>query len=461
MALTLSTIGASTTGTVSSPGLGSGIDINTLVTNLVAATITPQQNLITQQQSQDTATISALGAAQSVLFGLQASVNALTTGGALGDLTATSSSTANFTAVASSSAVQGNYTVKVDTLAQANTISSAAYSSSSAVVGNGNVTITAGGSSFSVSLSGSEDTLQDLANAINSSPDNSGVSASIITSTDGAHLVLNATKTGVSNAVSVSSSLLQPFSTVQDASDSKVFVDGFEYDSSSNTITGALSGVTLNLLAADQANTYNLTVSPDTASASSAIAAFVQSYNTAIGTLLNDTSYDSVTGQGGSLLGNSGVTSALQRLQGIESSSVSSNGANAITTLSQLGITVNSDGSLSLDSTTLNAALSQNLNSVQNLLSGPNGIMTQLSTVIENVAGPSGVLNSQAQSYQTDYQNLSHQLTDLQAESQQLTQRYLSQFNAMNAYVAQYNQLSNMLTQTFASWNNVTTSKNS
>jgi len=461
MAINLNPVSTPVGATVSSPGLGSGINVSQLVTSLVNATITPQQTLLQNQQATDQANISALGAVQSALFGLQASVGALTTGGALGDLTATSSNTSTFSAVASSSAVAGSYSVEVQALAQSNTISSAAYSSASAVVGNGGVTLSAGGSSFTVQLSGSNDTLQDLANAINSAPNNSGVSASIITSTDGAHLVLSSTETGTANQVSVSSPLLAAFSTVQSASNAQIFVDGYEYDSPSNTITGALSGVTINLLQAQPNTNLTLNVSPDIASAASAIASFVTAYNTASSLLLSDTSYDSSTGQAGPLLGNSGVTSALQQMQGIEASQVSTNGSNAITTLSQLGISVNADGSLSLDTNALNAALSSNLTSVQNLLSGPNGIMTQLNTMVENVAGSTGVLSSQEQAYQTDYSNAAQQLTSLQAESQQLTQRYTSEFNSMNTVVSQYNSLSSMLTQTFASWNNVTTNSSS
>lgn len=457
MAINLSTIAAPTTGTISSPGLGSGINVTQLVTSLVNASIQPQQTLLQQQQATDQANISAVGAVQSALYGLQAAVNGLTTGGALSSLSATSSNTTAFTATASTSAVQGSHTIQVQALAQANSIASAAFSSASAVVGDGNVTLSAGGSTFSVSLTPGHDTLQDLANAINSASNNSGVSASIVTSNDGAHLILGATKTGTANQVVVNSSLLGSFSTVQAASDASVLIDGFQYDSSSNTITTALSGVTINLLQAQPNTNLSLNVKADTSSAASAIQSFVTAYNTAAGLMLQSTSYNSSTGQAGALIGNSGVTSALQQLQSLEASQVSSNGSNAVTSLSQLGISVNADGSLSLDSTALNNALSSNLTSVQNLLSGPNGVMTQMSTLLENVAGPSGVLAGQEQAYQTDYTNAAQQLSSLQAESAQLTQRYTSEFNSMNTFVAQYNSLSSMLTQTFASWNNVTT----
>ena len=93
MALNLTPVATPVGATVSSPGLGSGINVSQLVTSLVNATITPQQTLLQNQQATDQANISALGAVQSALFGLQASVGALTTGGALGDLTANPFST--------------------------------------------------------------------------------------------------------------------------------------------------------------------------------------------------------------------------------------------------------------------------------------------------------------------------------------------------------------------------------
>ena len=460
MAINLNTVAAPTSGTISSPGLGSGINVNSLVTNLVNATIQPQQTLLQIQQAKDQTTISALGVVQSALIGLQTAVNPLTTGGALNGLTATSSDTATFTASASSSAVAGSYSVQVDALAQANSLSSAAYASSSTVVGDGGVTLTAGGHSFTVTLSAGKDTLQDLANAINTDPKNTGVSASIINSVDGAHLLLSAKQTGVANQVSVSTTLMAPFSTVQNASDAKVFIAGFEHDSSSNTTTDALSGVTLNLVNAKPNTTLNLKISADTSSAASAIDSFVTAYNQALGLLSTDTSYNTDSGQGGPLLGDPTVTGAMQRLQGLIGSTVPSTGANAFTTLSSIGIQVQADGSLSLDQNQLDAALNQNLASVQSLFSGPSGIGTQVNTLLEQVAGPSGSLSSESASYQTDYSNLATQLQGLQAQAAQLTQRYTSQFNSMNSVVSHYNSLSNMLTQTFASWNNVTTKSN-
>jgi flagellar hook-associated protein 2 len=460
MAIDLNTVANPVQPTLTSTGLGSGIDVNSLTTNLVNATIGPQQTLIKNKQASDQATISALGTVQSALIGLETAVNSLTSGGALQSLSAATSNPNVFTAAAGSAAVAGTYTVKVQSLAQGNAISSGAYSSASASVGAGVVTINAGGSNFSVTLTAGQDTLQDLANAINKSPDNSGVSASIITSVDGAHLVLNATQTGVANAVSVSSSPLGAFSTVQSASDAQIFVDGFEYDSSSNTVTGALSGVTLNLEAADPNVQLTLRIAANTTAAASAVQSFVTAYNTALSLLSSSTAYDSTTKTAGPLIGNAAVNAALQQIKQIVGSKVVSNGSNAITSLSQLGVSAGSDGSLQVDSTKLNAALSQNLGSVQNLFSGDSGIGTRLSATLERFAGASGILDSETSHYQTDYSNLQQKLAGLTTESDRLTQRYLKEFNNMNSIVSQYNSLSNMLTQTFANWNNVTTNKN-
>jgi flagellar hook-associated protein 2 len=456
MTISLATAGSTVVAPVTSQGLGSGLDIATLVPALVNAVIQPQQTLLQTSQTTDQATISALGTVQSALSSLQNAADAITTGGALSQLTAQSSDSSVFSATAGTGAVAGNYQVQVQTLAQANTIKSSAFSGQNATVGTGPYTFTAGGGSFSVILGSGNDTLSGLAAAINSASANSGVSASIVNGTGGSYLLLSAAQTGTANAVSVSSSSPIAFTSVQPASDATGTIDGLAFDSASNIVSNALSNVTLNLAGASPDTTQTLTVSADTASAASAVQSFVAAYNSALSLITTDTAYtppssgsSASSGTPGPLLGDLGVENVLQRLQSIVGGSAGSS-SSAFSLLSQIGVSSASDGTLSVDTSTLDSALQQNSAAVQSLFSGSDGIGIQLDTLLSGVAGAGGKLDSETSGLQKDVSNISNQLTQLNAQSAQLTAQYNAEFNAMDNVVAAYKSTENLLTQLYA-----------
>jgi len=463
MTISLATAGSNTVAPVTSQGLGSGLDIATLVPALVNAAIQPQQELLQSNQTTDQATISALGTVQSALSSLQSAVTAITTGGGLSQLAAQSSDSSVFSATAGTGAVAGNYQVQVQTLAQANTIKSAAFSSQTAAVATGSYTFNAGGSSFSVTLNSSNDTLSGLASAINGASNNSGVTASIVNGTGGSYLLLSATQTGTANAVSVSSSSPISFTSVQSASDATGTIDGLAFDSASNIVSGALSNVTLNLASASPDTTQTLTVSADTDASASAVQTFVSAYNSALSLLGTDTAYTPATSSGstsgtpGPLLGNLGVENVMYRLQSIVGGSAGSD-SGAYSLLSQIGVTTNSDGSLSVDTSTLDSTLQQNSSAVQSLFSGSSGFGTQLDTLLNSVAGAGGTLDSEVAGLQTDVTNINNQLTQLNAQSTQMTAQYNAEFNAMDNVVAAYKSTESLLTQLYTPTSSTTSS---
>jgi flagellar hook-associated protein 2 len=459
MALTLTTnpnpIGAS----VTSAGLGTNLDVSTIVPSLVNAEIAPKMTLLQSSQTVDRSTISALGTVKSTLSALQTSLEAITTGTALTGLVARSGNTSVFTATASSKAVAGTYNIDVETLAKTNTIVSGAYADTNAVVGDGTITINAGGSSFDVTLSSGSDTLGNLRDAINNASDNTGVTATIITSTDGAHLLLSSTQTGVANAVSVNSPLISFTTPVgNDASDAKVFVDGYEYDSPSNVITSAIDGVTLNLLSAQPGTQNTLTIAPNTQGAVSAVQSFVNNYNTALTTLKQATAYDATTQQAGPLLGDISMQSLIGQMQSITGGSLPTPIFN-VSTLSQIGITTNSDGTLSVDSDTLTAALQSNAQGVQALLSkADTSLGAKLDTVLTGFVGNGGLIDAETTSLQSDVTNLQSQITALNQRSADLTTMYTNQFNSIGTIVSQYTNMSNYITQLTAQFSKGTSS---
>jgi flagellar hook-associated protein 2 len=451
MAVALTTnpnpIGASVTST----GLGTNLNVNAIVPSLVNAEIAPIMTLLQAKQTADKSTISALGTVKSTLSALQAALEAITTGTALTGLAASSSNASVFTATASSSAVAGTYNIEVNTLAKTNTIMSSAYANANTVVGDGTITVNAGGSSFNVTLSPGNDTLANLRDAINNASNNTGVSAAIITAVDGAHLSLSSTQTGTANAVSVTSPLLT-FTTASAASDAKIFVNGLQCNSSSNVISGAISGITLNLVSAQPGTQNTLTVAANTQGAVGAVQAFVNNYNTALTTLQQATAYNASTKQAGPLLGDISTQSLLGQMQSITGGSLSMAAFN-VSTLSQIGITTNKDGTLSVNTSTLTAALQSNAQGVQALLSKANtSLGTKLDTALTGYVKNGGLIDARTTVLQTDVANLQSQITSYNQRSADLTQLYTKRFNSIGTIVSRYTTMSNYLTQMSAQY---------
>lgn len=456
MTVSLSTAGTHNTGTLTSTGLGSGLDINTMVTAIVNAAIQPQQNRLQAYQTADQATISALGTLKSVLSSLQTAADAITTGGALSQLSAHVSDSSVFGASAGTGAVAGSYQVQVQTMAAANTIKSAAYSSAGAAVTDGTYTFNAGGKSFSVAIDSSNDTLSGLADAINGASDNSGVSATVVNASNGSYLLLSATQTGTANAVSMTSGPAMPFTTVQPAADATGTIAGLPFDSASNVVSGVLKGVTLTLNSASPSTTQTLSVSANSSAAVTAVQSFVAAYNTAIGLITADTKYTPGSGSGasatsgtaGPLQGDVSIQSLQQQLQSLIGSSTGS--SSGPSTLSQVGVSFNADGTIAVDSGKLTTALQQNPSGVQSLFSGTQGIGTQLNTLLDNYAGASGVIDNKTSVLNDQIASFTNQLSDLTARQAQLTAQYYAQFNAMDSIVAGYKNTSSLLTQLYA-----------
>ena len=188
---------------ITSTGIGSGLNISAIVSALTNAEGAAQQTQITNQQDSLTAQVSAFGTFSSALSTLQATLSTLETPSDLAGFTAAVADKTVATATADNTAVAGNYSFAVQNLATPSILTSQPVTSASAVVGTGTLQISVGGRSTSVTIDSSDNTLAGIAAAINAAPNNPGVSASIITATDGSRLVLSGTATGAANAITV------------------------------------------------------------------------------------------------------------------------------------------------------------------------------------------------------------------------------------------------------------------
>lgn len=459
-------------GTISSPGIGSGINISSIVQQLVQADFGPQKTQIQNQQSSLKSELSAYGS----INGDVASIGSALSG--LQNLSqgyaASSSNTGVLSATAQSGAGAGTYNVNVTSLASAQRLASTAVSSPTATLGTGTLTFQfgsygsggftpkSGTSSTQITLNSSNDTLQGLADAINKA--NFGVSATIVNNGSGYQLALTS-KTGTDNQLNITSSAsaLSGFTytggsggmiQTTAASNAALTLNGIAVSSDSNTIKNAVKGVNFTL-----AGTGSTTVSvaPDNNSVTNAVQSFVNAYNAYAKDASKYASYDPKTKQAGVLLGSAtlrGLTSALQNgiVQNISGSSP------GYSTLMDLGITANSDGTLSLNTSKLTSAINANYPAVIAALKGAG---QQLGSVVNSMTGANGVITAKTDSINQQLTDLSKQLQTVNNQASQEQQTLLKQYNYMDTVVANLKNTSNYLSQMLSGGSGLSNSSSS
>lgn len=443
---------------------GSVIDVASLVSQLVAVTKAPQESLISARTQAVTAQISAVGTLKNALATFQSSLSTISTPSAFNTVAASSSDPTAFTATADSSAVLGSYSVDVSQLAQAQQLVSNAFASgSSSVVGTGTLKLTLGSSSVSVDIAASGDTLAGIAAAINGASGNPGIQASVVTGTDGAHLVLTSSLTGSTNAIQIaetdggsglagltySSGSPGNYRVQTAAQDASISISGVAYTSASNTVTDALSGVTLNLLAATT-STATLSVSTDTSTVESNISAFVTAYNTLQGSLSSLGSYDATTSTAGPMMGDALLSGVQNQVRSTLYSLVDT-GSSTYNSLASIGITTNPDGTLSVNAATLSSALTSDFAAVSQLFSGTSGIAGALNTQISANLTAGGPIDSRSKTLIQQESALTQQSTQLDQQMNELTASLTEQYSALNTLLSSLQSTSSYLTQAFAS----------
>jgi flagellar hook-associated protein 2 len=444
---------------------GSVIDVSSLVSQLVTATYAAQEANNASQTAAVTAQISALGELKSALSTFQGALAALDTPASFNALTASSSDQSAFTATADSSAVAGTYSVGISQLAQAQQLVSTAFSAGSgATIGTGTLTLSLGAQSTNITIDSTDNTLAGIASAINSATGNPGITATLVQGTDGAHLVLASSLTGAGNTIQVSASggdggLAQLaysattpgiYTQASAPQDAIVNIAGVSYQSASNTVTGAISGVTLNLAATTTPTSdATVTVADDTATAASNISSFVSAYNTLVQQFSSLGGYDASSGTAGPMLGNALLTGLENQIGNVVHGLISG-GSSSDNSLASIGVTTQSDGTLALNAGTLQNALSSNFSAVSQLFSSTNGIAAQLNTQLTAALASSGPVNSYSQTLVQQNSALTAQATNLTNEENALTASMTQQFSALNTLLSSLQTTSAYLTQAFS-----------
>ncbi len=437
---------------ITSTGIGSGLDIGAIVSSLTTAFGAAQTSQLTNQQNTLDAQVSAYGTFTAALDTFKLALPALEDPSQLAGFAATVADKNIASATTSSDAVAGTYSLQVNNLATAATATSAPLPAAGPI-GTGTLTIAVGSRSTAITIDTTNNTLAGIASAINSAPNNPGVSASVINTTAGSRLVLTGTQTGAANQITVTPSggdggLAALALTTVPAQDASYSINGFAATSGSNVVSNAITGVTLNLLQPSAASTpTTLTISPDTSSAQSAIDNFVTAVNGVLSSIQTLTGYDPSTQTAGPLNGNATLEAFQNQLQNILGKFTSGNGG--VNSLTDLGITAGTDGTYSTDDTKLGNALSASLASIGNLLGGTNGIATQIDNLVDGYTKPGGLLDTINQGLQTGLSNVSTQQTALAAQLAAYSARLTAEYNAMDTAVALLKQTQTYLNAEF------------
>ncbi len=467
--MTTTTATSGTGGILQSLGVGSGIDINSLVTQLVTADTQPDTARIARETSQVGTGISAIGQLKGALATFQSSLNSLNSQSDFQVKTATPSDATIFTAAAGTAAAAGTYQVQVQNLAQSQQILSKPIAGDgTGVLGSGSLTLTLGSSTFTVTLDSSHSSLSAIRDAINSASDNPGIGATIVHGTDQngtttSQLVLSSNRTGAANTITVAANggdgglntlayngtNTANYTSLQEAKDASIIVAGVTASSPTNVVSNAIDGVTINLLAAKPDTKIALTIANDNSTVTSRLQTFVNSYNTLQGVIAKLGNYDAASQVAGPLLGDSlldGISSQIRRT--LTNSVPSAIGQ--YNSLASIGITTNSDGSLTLDTNKLSNVLNSNFNAVSTVFGATDGVATKLSTFIgAQLAAGSGI-DTRNQKLATQQKQIDAEQTAATARKAVITARLTAQFTTMDTLLAQMQQTSSYLTQQFA-----------
>lgn len=446
---------------ISAPGIGSGIDIDGLVTQLLAAEAQPAQARLNQREARLQSRLSAFGQFRSALEQLRTSLATLKDPARFTVRTATAANEALLSATATADAAPGAYDVEVTRLATSHKLASAPLASAGTVVGSGSLTLAVGGSAFTVTIDAGAATLADIRSAINSAPDNSGVTATLVTANDGVRLVLTARSTGALNTVTVGQSGgdgglsvlaydpgngIANLAEIQAAGDAQVVIDGFTFDSADNQVEDAVTGLTLQLLSAAPGSPTTLTVGDDGEASSKLVTDFVTAYNAVIKTLRSLASYNAATKAAGPLLGDPTLRGFLTAVRGEVVGPTE--GAGGYTALFEIGITTAVDGSLSVDSARLGEAMATDYAAVAALFGGADtGVAQRLDALLDGFLDGEGILDARTDGIQSGIDDVTAAREALDRRLEQVEQRLRSQFTALDTLVARFRNTGDFLSR--------------
>lgn len=466
-------------------GIGSGIDIDSIVKSMVAAERAPKETQLANLEKKTTTQITAIGALKSAISDFQTALGNLNKPELFQSRSSTSSKPEQVAISATTEAGSGKYQVEVKNLAASSKVALRSVANSAetpALFGSGKLTIHAGkGESFAVNVDGSNNTLAGIRDAINKAGAELGVSATIVTDDSGARLVLSSNKTGDGRDLTVegdpagtpetgqlsldtfdfaggvrgesTDSLMNP---PADASEPRILawaesavisIDGLQITSETNKVEGAIEGVTLDLKATTTENEpLTVAVDLDKGGVEKQIQSFVDAYNKLIGTINAQTKVtpvgDGKTPVTGALVGDA---TARTLLNTIRNELVNVQDGGALRALTDIGITTQKDGTLAIDSDKLDKAMADNFAELSGLFTGDKGLASRLDEKLKPYTEVGGILEQRNKAMSETISDIDKQKENLNLRITSLQERLYKQFNAMDLLVGQLTNTSNSL----------------
>jgi flagellar hook-associated protein 2 len=453
--------------TISSPGIASGIDIKSIVSQLVALDRAPIQTLKTQAGSYQNK-LSVYGSIKSMMSTLGDAASKLSTSSGWNSVTASSSNSAAVSASAAAGATPTSLALEVSNLATSQSAASSVLNTTGGL-GAGTLSFSiGGGDAVNVVIEAGKDSLAEVASQINNAK--AGVSATIVKDASGERLLMRATDTGTAKTFTVSVSGgnadgLQQLSfppgvdggmtQMQPAEDAAFSINGVALTSSSNVLADTVPGLTLTL-SQETTAPVEIKISTDQAALKKNVQAFVNAYNSINDMLVTATSYNPDTKASGSLQGDATAIGLQNALRGMMRSVTSNSGP--YSRLADIGISAKQGGKLEIDSDKLDAALSdpagiQALFTTASDDATAQGFGLKIKDFATGMIATDGRLTTRTESLQSAIKRNGLEQEKVDARATRAEARYLAKYNAMDAAVGNLNALSAFVTQQITLWN--------
>ena len=474
--------------TLSSLGVGSGLDAENIVTSLVALERKPAEAIKTENTKLETK-VSTWGKIQSAFSSLQDAASALNSDDFWTASKATSSDASVVGVTTSASSAPGSYSVTVQSLASAQYLASSAYADKTAVVGQGTLSIQLGtyassgeppvvtfnakaaASQFDITIGPDDNTLEKIRDKINSA--GAGITASLVNDATGSRLVLRGA-TGIDNAfkISVTEDPTAPglaalaydastggttqMSRTQSASNAQATINGLSVSSASNTMSDVVDGLTLQL-GKVSATPTNIEVNRDTDAIRKGIDTFVSAYNNVVSTIRVQTKYDEASKTAGPLQGDATARGLLSQIRNLIGSS--SGASSVFGRLSDVGMDINVDGTLSVKSSKMSEAMG-NLGELKKFFAnsdaanvGNNGLSQRMKSLTSQLLGSDSTINSRTEGIKSLIERNKDKIERIDVRAALAESRLRAQYTLLDSNMAKLNGLSSYVTAQLAALN--------
>lgn len=448
--------------TISGPG--SGYDTQALVKSLVGAERAPKQTQITSQQKDATVQLSAVGTVKTALEAFQAAITKLNNISSFNGLAATSSEDKNVKVTLGDGASSGKYTVVVSNLATTSKVTSKVFEGGTSAKANSSddnqtLTINQSGKSYDVTIPGGA-TLQQVRDSINTQLSAQGISANVLSDSKGARLVIGSSNSGDGTAITLSgnSELAADYDPGKVPVNAKYSIDSVAMESTTNKITSAISGVSLELLTEDptKPTTTTITVGSSTDTLKTSVQSFVTAYN-ALMTSINAQTKVTATGDASTTTAAAltGDASMRQLVNGLRAELVNGSGGGSISSLAQMGVTTDQKtGLLSLDDKTWDKAVVTGAADIAKMFTGDKGLISRMNSATSSYVGTTGTLASRAKDLNTKLTDLTTEQSALDRRMDSLQTSLTAKYAAMDSMIAQINSTSSSIMTTLNALNN-------